>query len=185
MEAWHENATWDLMTNKEKIKGKTARFLWRQLLTVLLVVTACFLSKSKSSEFLCFSVIRQWVYAEWYGVYVSLYGVQTEPRWSWTANLKQCTVNPASVKRDRKLIDLRGIPINWFKNQLCSSIRLSRLWVLARLWGLRRTRLPNASGAPMRTSFAGDIRQWQGELFCAHPKRAAHEEPLYFAWLIG
>jgi hypothetical protein len=35
------------------------------------------------------------------------------------------------AKRDKKrtMIDLRGIPTNWFKNQLCPSIRLSRLSV--------------------------------------------------------
>ncbi len=36
---------------------------------------------------------------------------------------------PAFAKRDKKqtMIDLRGISTNWLKNQLCSSIRLSRL----------------------------------------------------------
>jgi hypothetical protein len=36
---------------------------------------------------------------------------------------------PAFDERDKKqiLIDLRGISTNWFKNQCCPSVRLSRL----------------------------------------------------------
>jgi hypothetical protein len=39
---------------------------------------------------------------------------------------------PAFAKRDWKqtVIDLRGISTNWFKNQLCPSIRLSRMRAL-------------------------------------------------------
>jgi hypothetical protein len=40
--------------------------------------------------------------------------------------------NLAFGERDKKhtMIDLRAISINWFKNQLCPSIRFSRLWAL-------------------------------------------------------
>ena len=40
---------------------------------------------------------------------------------------------PAVAERDKKqtMIDLRGISTNWFKNQLCPSKRLSRLWAQA------------------------------------------------------
>jgi hypothetical protein len=38
----------------------------------------------------------------------------------------------AFAARDKKqtMFDLRGISRNWFKNQLCPSIRLSILWAL-------------------------------------------------------
>ncbi len=43
--------------------------------------------------------------------------------------LKRWEVEPTFAERDRKhtMIDLRGISTNWFKNQLCPFIRLSRL----------------------------------------------------------
>ncbi len=39
---------------------------------------------------------------------------------------------PTFAERDKKQTwkDLRGISSNWFKNQLCPSIRLSKLWAL-------------------------------------------------------
>ena len=53
---------------------------------------------------------------------------------------------PAFAERVKKqtMIDLQGISTNWFKNQLCSSIRLSRLRALR--WvetGLNRSILIN------------------------------------------
>ncbi len=38
-------------------------------------------------------------------------------------------IKPAFAKRDKKqtMIDIRGISTNWFKNQLCPTIRLFRL----------------------------------------------------------
>jgi hypothetical protein len=40
---------------------------------------------------------------------------------------------PACAERDKRqtMIDLRGISTNWLKNQLCPSIKLSRLRALA------------------------------------------------------
>jgi hypothetical protein len=39
---------------------------------------------------------------------------------------------PAFAQRDKKqtMIDIRKISTNWFKNQLCPSTGLSRLWAL-------------------------------------------------------
>jgi hypothetical protein len=41
-------------------------------------------------------------------------------------------LNRLFAEKDKKqtMIDLRGISTNWFKNHLCPSIKLSRLWAL-------------------------------------------------------
>jgi hypothetical protein len=53
---------------------------------------------------------------------------------NWDGGHEQLTsnggrFNPAVAEREKKetMIDLRGISTNWFKNQLCPSMRLSRL----------------------------------------------------------
>ncbi len=59
-------------------------------------------------------------------------------RWLWTAGLKGGRFNPSFSERDKKqMIDLREISTNWFKIQLYSSIRLSRL--RAQIYRINRT----------------------------------------------
>ncbi len=57
----------------------------------------------------------------------------------WDSGREQLISNggrfkPAFAKRDKKhtMIDFRVIATNWFKNQFCPSIRLSRMWTLSR-----------------------------------------------------
>jgi hypothetical protein len=62
----------------------------------------------------------------------------------------------AFAERDKKqtMIDLRGISINWFENQLCPSIRLSRLRALEQGWsGVRNSKDTRVSIK------SGDIQQ--------------------------
>ncbi len=69
---------------------------------------------------------------------LEIYLNRVRTRWLWTAGLKGGRFNPSFSERDKKqMIDLREISTNWFKIQLCSSIRLSRL--RARIYRINRT----------------------------------------------